>query len=293
MIGRRGISKIPKKEIYGKEGYAVIARFLINIVSLMHIGKQRTSFPGSIFASPQELIDIAKAIGYDGVQALPIRGLDGSENGILLYEDAWNAVPNLWHALRHKPGAANMPSQVQDWVVSPSPTVCFEISDRLEKRGVTKVVHQLDRNPQHIVELNKEIDLPPGEIRRLCNESGQQICLDTMHLGEYADANRDRYEVTFTATPAMRAEAEAIRLLGPLTSTIHVHAAEPSEFVRWQGSEKYRVLSVLGTLFNKEGTLSLVAEYPPTPRRMLSRNQTVNIASEYLSAMKAIVADAI
>jgi len=57
----------------------------------------------------QRAVSLAKVAGYDGVQALPLRGWDFSDLGrysasILAYEDAWNNG-SLWRAIWAAPTA--------------------------------------------------------------------------------------------------------------------------------------------------------------------------------------------
>lgn len=202
-----------------------MVRIGINIVSLMHLGGQWAKFPGCFFARPTKLIEMALDLGYDGVQALPIRGLTGEEEGIILSENVWNSVPSFWHAFRHKPGESGAPSNITDWVVSPPPQIYHQVSERLERRGIPKIVHRFDDNPAHLVEVHPGLDMTPDQIVEQCKGTGQGLVLDTWHLRR----KPERHELAHRPKgwdeemeSLLGDWKEAISLLLPQTRVVHV-----------------------------------------------------------------------
>ena len=89
-------------------------KLLVNLVSAMRLGVNLRTTPGvaSMFVSPQRLFAEMLDLGIDGTQILPMRGMDFGEicriarqrDALLLFEDAWNAVPGFWYSIKHLRG---------------------------------------------------------------------------------------------------------------------------------------------------------------------------------------------
>lgn len=267
------------------------ATFVVNIVSLTHLGFQWQGFPGCCFALPQQLIEDALKIGYAGVQALPIRGLTGEEDRILLYEDAWNAVPSLLHGLRHKTGASGMPSCINDWVVSPHPEHCREVSERLEKRVIIKVSHQFDFCKRHLVEVHPGLDMTPEQIVARCEKTGQRLVLDNEHLFRPYTASEiaAKPERAGKASPLVIGTSlevsdginidqynGIVETLWPYVEAIHFHP-EDERF-------PYHILSILRR--KPKSKLIVVAEYPPI---LTSAKKSRDYAKAVLEKMRVMV----
>lgn len=251
--------------------------FLINAVSLMRIGLQWERPPGCFFARPERLGDLAMDLGYVGVQALPIRGLQGDEDGIRLYEDAWNATTSLWQALRHRPGAAGLPSCLNDWVVSPTPKECQVICEVMEGRRIPRVIHHFDREPRHIVEVHPGLNMTPEQIATQCAETGQCLCLDTLHLSRgwlTADPSRaDRLSPLWAP--------DNLKVLAPFTQVIHFHPDDTGNLYPHVGIAKQ-------ILCHAPDVRYMVAEYPPPRSALLSPTKSLGLATEMLGVMKEI-----
>ena len=270
-------------------------QFGISIVSLMHIGRQRgVKFPGCFFAPPEELIETALGLGYDGVQALPIRGLIGRENGIRLFEDAWNAVPSLQYALRHYPGASGVPSCLNDWVVSPTPLECEQAVTEMAHRRIKQVVHRFDGDVNHLVEVHPGLDMTPEQIVEKCKQTGQWLVLDTEHISRgYRD-----YEIAVkpgraSKLPPLGESRRAAAVLSPWVSVIHLKPIGKSidEFVRlnFRVAQEEKILCNYVFSNSMSGLVTMVAEYPPTKSMLLSPSKSRDIAARMLDAMHRLV----
>lgn len=269
-------------------------RYAESVVSLMHIGRQRAGFPGNLFAPPEELINQALDIGYAGVQALPIRGLTGRENDILLFEDPWNAVPSLWHALRHYPGASGLPSCLNDWVVSPTPLECEQAVAEMAQREITQVVHHFDGNADHLVEVNPGLDMTPGQILEKCEQTGHRLVLDTEHICR----GYRNYEIAVKSErkgkPSPLGESHrAAAILSPWVSAIHLKPIGTSieKFVRLDFglAQEEKILCDYVLTNSTSATITIVAEYPPTKSMLLSPTKSRDIAARMLEAMHRLV----
>jgi len=270
-------------------------RFAISVVSLMHIGRQRGArFPGCLFAPPEELINQALDLGYVGVQALPIRGLTGREDDILLFEDAWNAVLSLWQALRHYLGASGLPSCLNDWVVSPTPVECEQAVTEMAQRGITQVVHRFDNDINHLVEVSPSLDMTPEQIANSCERTGHRLVLDTEHIGR----GYRYYEIAVkpgrVGKPSPLGESHrAAAILSPWVDTIHMKPIGPSveEFVELDFSLAQEEKMLCDYVFanSTSDVITMVAEYPPTKSMLLSPAKSRDIAARMLEAMHRLV----
>lgn len=269
-------------------------RYAVNVVSLMHIGHQPDRFPGCFFALPEVLIEEALAAGYDGVQMLPIRGSTGNEDGVLLFEDAWNAVPSLWHALRHYPGAAGLPSCINDWVVSPTPMECEQVVSAMQHRDLPQVVHQFDGRIGHLVEVHPGLDMTPEQIIEKCGQTGQRLVLDLEHLYR----NYREYEVEVKPSRAGKLSplgtgTRAAALLSPLVDVIHVKPLYHSidEFLGREffplDSEKLPVDYVLHN--SSADFVTVVTEYAPTKGMLLSPRKSRDVAARMFETMHRLI----
>ena len=162
-------------------------RILTNIASITPVGVQWAAFPGCFLRSPRESIEVAREIGYDGCTGTSQRGSRGDEK-LRAWEKEWNAVPGLWHALRHREGAGGMPSCLNDWVVFPPPWPCIRVENCYAKRGIVRVVHRVDElTNRSLLEVNPEMGVGvrdlASHIEHLRHHLGWQcgLCLDTEH----------------------------------------------------------------------------------------------------------------
>lgn len=212
---------------------------------------------------------MALEIGYDGVQMLPIRGATGNETDVLLYEDAWNAVPGLWHALKHWDGASNMPSNWRDWLVSPTPEICNTICDTLRIRGIQRIDHGFGIKTSW-VELNPDIvavSLTGTDL--LCHDHGYRLVIDTHHLRR---PRRDD-EAGQNTSPLLDDRGNwrlAIELLAPYVRAIHVNTTGEETDSDRDATNAILCHTLLCTRRADVDELIVVAEYPPTPETLLS-----------------------
>ena len=260
-------------------------KFAVNIVSLMHTGLQWAGFPGCFFTQPQHLIDAALAIGYDGVQMLPIRGATGMEEGVLLWERAWNPVDNLVQALTHQLGAAGMASCINDWVVSPSSRCCQKVEDLLSGRNdLTQVAHDFGSRVNSLVELHPELVLGPSEIvEKIQSRHRKGLVVDTYHLrreNRYGEVNSLLVDGHWE--PVIDALAPYIRVVHIHPNNLTSFLAEPLESVE---AEIIRHLKQAGA--NLSNTI-WVAEYEPPKIALVDKTTSLSIAREFLGVMHEI-----
>ena len=158
-------------------------KFGISIISAMGLVRQ----------IPQSLIDKARGWGFDGVQMLPIRRATGLETDVLLFENAWNAVPSFWHAFRHLDGASGDPSTLLDWYFFPPHEECELITEQLSNQGIPEIGHDFDETP--LVELKPGIG-SADQIVAGCQRTGNRLVFDPRHFcrsarrGKEEEANR-------------------------------------------------------------------------------------------------------
>lgn len=272
-------------------------KYAINIVSLMKLGRQNQGFPGRFFTSPQELIKEALEIGYDGVQAIPTRGMTGNETGVLLCEDAWNAVDSLWAALRHHTGSEGMPATLNDWVVSPAQVECNTISTKFAGRNIPKVVHQFG-NAGEILEINSRIIMPLSDIKQKCLDLGMSVCIDTLHLDEYIKTRLQLGEYSkqyWLDVPWCDALDEIAKTLGNLVTVIHIHSSKrPVESFNesWQGGLMFLIAETFLQRKSTSDEVTLVAEYNPGKANLLRPQQISMMAKRALVDMQKVVLDA-
>ena len=163
-------------------------KYAVNVVSLMYLGwqwlwKRGVGLPGMLFAPALRLIEMAREVGFDGVQMLPIRGSTGLEPNVLLFEDAWNAVWNPFQALRHGTGAAGLPSTIADWVVSPNPDICDKGVKTLEAQMIPRVYHKPGLVPKgSLVEVNPDTRCSATDYLYYARADGLRYIIDTYHL---------------------------------------------------------------------------------------------------------------
>lgn len=292
----RSTTIISNTRRFDKEESELKVKYLINVVSMMHVGSQKQRFPGCIFASPQELIGEALEIGYNGVQAIPVRGIDGEEEGVLLYEDAWNAVDSLWSGLRHHTGSEGMPACLNDWVVSPRQAECARVSARFAERGIPKVVHHFGK-PDEILEINSGINMPIKDIRQKCFDLRMTVCIDSLHLDEYiADRiRRGEYaQKSFLTSSWSEAVHDIVQTLGDLITVIHVHyKAKPTTEVHEGTVYTSLITEIVLRRFPPEGEVTLVAEYNPGIANLLRHGKIRIMAEKALEDMRRAVKDAL
>ena len=237
-----------------------------------------------MFREAQALIDVALEIGYDGVQMLPIRGATGMETGVLVYENAWNPVPDLWHALQHMPGASDMPSNWKDWLVSPPADICGVIGVNLESRGIQYIDHKLNHS-RSWVEISPELNTRAEDIAAWCSSCSQGVVIDTHHLCRPPRDGSRNYLLDEDGD-----WRSTVSLLSPFTRAIHVNTT--GEVTREDRERTDSIIkAVLCQLRDADvEELILVAEYPPTPGTLLNPRSSRRMAEATLCRLKRLVA---
>ncbi len=130
---------------------------------------------------PLVMTDMAKDIGYEFVQALPMRKvdkyyLDHAPLPILYYEDAWN--PGSLVEMVHGK------IRLMDWIFFPDKKMVHTISSLFKERGIISIGHDLD-------DLDRADLIEPGPgMQKNIDEiltalHGQkQLVLDLFHIRE-------------------------------------------------------------------------------------------------------------
>jgi len=277
-------------------------KYGISIVSALHVGwRWSLRPPGCFFASVETIIQKLVKLGYDGVQMIPVWGLEVGKvhNQILLFEGPWNAIPSFLAALRHEFGTLGVESHLQDWIVSPPPDECDLLVWEMSRVGIWQIHHDLGSG--NLVEFHKGLNKSASDIVEVCQDGKLRLVLDLRHPRWFSDrqsALRAHYGATAVES-RMATWQEIITCLAPWIDVIHVQPGDdetPDGFAGDPlGSETGQLL--LHALQQIEAAdpdreLVLVAEYHPGVRRILNPWASRRLASDYLKAMKLIVEEA-
>lgn len=253
-------------------------KLLINVVSIMQLHPHFGKFPECIFMPIIEQMTKASKIGYDGFQALPIRGLTGCENNILLYEEAWNPITTILHGLFHLKGREGLPSTLKDWVLFPDPKKCKEIETILSRR-VPRIDHTFSPTST-LVEIGPKLERDADKINQYLawQPDPVELVLDTRHIRE-SDAQE-----FFGSNP--EEWKKTIRNLSDHITTVHVQPVEDmDEFVNgnFRKTITYELIKELqDCLGSKTEDLIYVAEFKP---RLAEGN--LETAQRFLEIMKS------
>lgn len=250
--------------------------------------------PEAFFGPAQWYIDSAMGMGYDWVQGFPTHSLTGWERGIGLYEAAWNPTSLLRGAL-HLHGAADEPSRVTDYIVSPSPRKCQQIEQVMARRGLVQVVHDFDGVANHVVEIKPSPGLTPERYPIECDRFRQWLCLDTYHIMDDVSPYEisQRPELAERPSPLVGKNKDwrpAVIMLAPYVQIIHVHPEDVDAFVanpfKTRTGEMVRTCLRFG---GRQKKYALVAEYHPG-KRVLNPAKSRETAQDVLLAMRQLTA---
>jgi hypothetical protein len=286
-------------------------KYGISIVSALRVGVRRSLRPpGCFFASVEKIVRELVALGYDGVQMIPVWDLDVQKvlNRTLLSQGPWNAVPGPLPALRHEIGTLGVPSQLQDWIVSPPPAECQRLVDEMNRAGIRRIHHDLGEG--ELVELHPGLDKTVPKIIELCQAGSLRLVLDLRHLRRsYGDFELEEegkrefrqslYPSPLWSEPTMTEWQSVIDRLAPWIDVIHVQPGDnetPEEFatnpLETETGQLLRyALQRIETL-DPGRELVLIAEYHPGVRRILNPRASRRLAGDYLTAMKLIAKEA-
>ena len=252
----------------------------------MHLGWQWVRFPGCFFTRPQQLIYDALLMGYDGIQMIPVRGASGNEDGVLLWEKAWNPVNSLLKTLAHKRGASGMPSEIADWVVSPSIHECTTISDQLQTRNLQQICHHPLLVPAGcLVEVNPDNRTTAARyITHMQSGHLRGFVIDTHHLRR---ESRHHW-----SNPLMSGNDDwhlSVETLAPHTKAIHLHPRDVEAFLEDPtGSVEAEIVRHI-LQFGSTDKMIMVAEYEPPKKALGKAHASQLLAKTMLSAMELIV----
>lgn len=284
-------------------------KYGVSYVSALHVGFRRSLRPpGCFFASPASIVKELREQGYDGVQMIPVWGLELDEmmiESILLSQGPWNAVRNLWQAARHIKGSMGVRSEIKDWVVSPPPDVCLRLVDEMNQAGIRRVYHDLGQG--HLVELHPGLDRGIAEIVKLCLETELRLVLDLRHLrrpyGTFEVEEEGKQELRERLGPSplwqhgtLEEWREIITTLSPFVDVIHVQPGDdesPDQFVANPlGTDTGLLLlhalqAIEAVAPNRE--VVLIGEYVPGVKCLVSPRKSQKLSEDYLNAMRFIV----
>jgi hypothetical protein len=286
---------------------AIEYEYGINLVSMLHAGFRLWHpwwhpLPSGLFASPQRLIGEALEIGFDGVQAIPVWDLSGDEDGIILSQGPWNAVWSFSEARHHVPGTLKVRSELEDWVVSPNPTACEKVIDRMVERDIPRIYHSFDEvlnTTQRFIEIHPGLGMTPAQISLTCQERGLRLALDTKHLRRDVLQFETEKNPALLGKPSLLGENEqqwlkAIDEMAPLIDVIHVQPSEeleqfiadPVDTLTWRLA-RYALKRIERA--GKAKKVILIAEYNPGKKRQLMPWACRNLATQMYRAMQRLV----
>lgn len=292
-----------KKQAQRQGGAQVTVSYGINIVSNLHAGlRWSLRPPGCFFASPQAIIQEVLDIGYDGVQAIPLWDMTGQEEGIILSQGPWNAVPSPWAALRHEKGSLGVESQIQDWIVSPPIETCNRIVDALIGRSIPRIYHDFEdeiRTSKSYIEVHPGLRLSPKEIFEQYQERGMKVALDLWHLRrDHRDDEIARWSELENKPSCLGIAPEewleTIDILAPLIKVIHVQPSEELERFATDPRGTLTEMLLVHALWRveqiaPEREIMLVAEYNPDKKRLAWPPACRKLAAQMLVAMQECV----
>jgi len=243
-------------------------------------------------------------VGYDGIQAIPLWGMTGKEEGIIISQGPWNAIPSLWAALRHEKGSLGAESQLQDWIISPPKEECDRIVDAMVAKDIPRIYHDFEdkiRTSQSYIEVHPGLRMSPEEISEQCRDRDMKVVLDLWHLRRgYRDDEIVRWPGLEDEPSCLGATfeewLETIDILAPLVEVIHVQPSEELEqFVAVpSGTQTYMLLSHILRRIQEIAPgreVLLVAEYNPGKKRQAWPPACRKLASKMLEAMKLLTQD--
>ena len=242
----------------------------INIVSLAYLRPSRNG----LFATPQELINIAEDIGLDFVMTLTTRGASGNETPtefIKFCEGPWNASTIADFLLR-RPGTIGTPAQLHDMVLFPNPEECQKLAKSWTDQGIRRIYQQT--RSASLVELHPGLDLTPSQLSIGCQVFGYELVVDTRHLqrGYRPDEIKAKPERAGKPSPlgtTLESQLEGMEMLGDyLADVMHfnIDAKDYVPMIRSQAQDKnYEIVRQWKRLTTQYKTRYIVLEFRPSP----------------------------
>jgi|GEM_PF-1803205 len=170
----------------------------VNMAAINYLRPRR----GHLFATPLQLANRAREIGFNLCIGLPFWGADGySEPADFMrfYEDAWN--PTTFMGFIKKTWGEEGPAHLHDFLLFPSPAECARISRIWADRGIAEIHHDFKQTQQtcaqwqdrgiakicddfssELVEVSPRLDMGPVDILFRCQKKGHRLVVDTRHL---------------------------------------------------------------------------------------------------------------
>lgn len=263
----------------------------VNIASLVHLAPWLAPL-GRVTPSPTALIKRARAIGFDSVQLVPLRGATGQEEGKFC-ENAWNPG-SIMDFLAGRPGELGH-RHLQDIVLFPGWLRCFGTRMHWELIGKIPLIrHGFSENapvPQ-LVELHPGLDLGAEAIAEECRCRLCQIVVDTHHLqrGYRSDEIETKPERAGQPSPlgcCWYDWVQTLETLQPVLAPIlHFHPTNASELLGYEEPISYRLLHKWLELTKCHEERWIVLEYAPTRSALLSRWASDNLATRILADVR-------
>jgi hypothetical protein len=210
---------------------------------------------------------MAKAAGFNGIQALPMKfwdytKVDSWKAGVISYEDAFMYGP-LWKALFRQFGIVREPAPTLiDWVL-------FGQEASWPFQNAIAVQHSFQ--PGSVVEIHPELGTHIDDYIAFC-ASGGKVCLDTYHLRRSTRIHSSAIDWK-----------KLLNLLPPKgVSLIHVHPIK-SEISGFLGGVSSELTSMLQYLAQRFPDVPAIVEVFPTFR---APSSTILYMSRLLYATK-------
>lgn len=247
----------------------------INVVSLAFLAPGRHG----LFTTGSRLIELAKELGFDFVQALPVRGTkceDAANPIVRYYEDAWNPG-TLKDFLLRRP-RAEAPPRLHDILLFPSPSECKAISKCWEGRGVKKIGHDFK---SRLVEVSPSLNMGANNIFWQCRSHGNSLVIDTSHLQREARSDEIAGDPDLAAHPPLflknlEQRLAALEMWRPYLAEVMHFNVNANEYLGGGEQNAVRILRhwLVQTKTMKERFI--VLEY--RPEHLFSANATLALA---------------
>jgi hypothetical protein len=255
----------------------------INVVSLAYLAPGRHG----LFTAGSRLIELAKELGFDFVQALPVRGAkceDAVSPLVRYYEDAWNPGTLKDFLLRQsKAGGA---PRLHDILLFPSPSECKAISACWEGRGVKKIGHDFK---SRLVEVSPGLNMGANDIFWQCRSHGNSLVIDTSHLQREARSDEIAGDPDLATHPPLflknlEQRLAALEMWRPYLAEVMHFNVNANEYLGGGEQNAVRILRhwLVQTKTMKERFI--VLEYRPSVNALTNRK----IAVAMLQAMRTL-----
>jgi hypothetical protein len=201
---------------------------------------------------PERSIKMAMDAGYDGIQAIPIKGwsyekVDDWGKYVISFEDAWNTGP-LWKAILREIGLMKEPApRMVDWLLF-GKVLTYHYPNAIES------LHHPDPKQKGVLEMYPDLWNDPQKYIDYANQGGS-LCWDTWHI---------RRPIRGTVEPEPLGDWRKLlkALPGGSIKLIHVHPIQ-MEIREFLAGEFNELAQMLLALSYKTNAPAIVEVFPP------------------------------